>query len=152
MAAPTLALGGRAAPAGAAPRAPRGEAPASLTSLDAASSRAHDVASVDQAIPTVQYGIFCGASSCGYGEALSNVYPAPLTWSTTPQLLGVPTGGNVGWGSAQLQSGIVTVGAITDGVADQGVEDWLQAVYDAPNPTGTAAAWDSLTVHAHVDT
>ena len=79
------------------------------------------------------------------------MYSGPYTWSTTPQLLGVPTGGNVGWGSAQLQSGIVAVGAITDGVADQGVEDWLQAVYDAPNPTGTAAAWDSLTVHAHVD-
>ena len=151
-------LGGGAAPVGAAPVGAavrvaqrRGQsAAASATALTVRGGKKVPMAS--QALPTVSYGVTCGASSCGYASSLSDVYPAPSTWSTTPSLFGAPTGGYVGWGSAQLQKGIVTVGAITDGIADEGVEDWLQAVYNAPNPTGTGAAWDSLSVHAHIYT
>ena len=105
-----------------------------------------------EALPTQEFGVACGTSSCSYAGQLSPVYTAPLTWSNTPSLFGVPLGGNVGWASARPRHGVVTVGAITDGIADQGVEDWLQAVYNAPNPTGTSSAWDSLTVHAHIYT
>ncbi|GEM_PF-5873174 len=123
--------------------------PASAAPRSAPTTRSAGAAVV---LPTASYGVACGASSCQFANPLSEVYPAPLTWSTTPSLFGVPTGGNVGWATPVPQRGIVTVGAITDGVADQGVEDWLQAVYDAPNPTGTSSAWDSLTVHAHIYT
>jgi len=92
------------------------------------------------------------SSSCQYGNQFSEVYPSPLAWSNTPSLLGVPTGGHVGWGTAQLQDGIVAVGSIVAEVADEGVKNWLQAVCMAPNPTGTAAAWDSLQIHAHIYT
>lgn len=152
LAATAVLLGGSAVPTGAAVRVVqgRGQSLAHGTIRPTAQGRRAPTAS--EALPAESYGVACGATSCSYAGSLADVYPAPVTWSTTPSLFGVPTGGNVGWGSAQLQKGIVTVGAITDGVADQGVEDWLQAVYNAPNPTGTGAAWDSLTVHARVYT
>jgi hypothetical protein len=152
LTATAVLFGGGAAPVGATVRVAQGgeqNSPASATGLTV---QGRKVAMESQALPSVSYGVACGDRSCQYANSLSDVYPAPLTWSTTPSLFGVPTGGNVGWGSAELQTGIVTVGAITDGVADQGVEDWLQAVYNAPNPTGTASAWDSLSVHAHIYT
>ncbi|MGC8627829.1 MAG: IPT/TIG domain-containing protein [Acidimicrobiales bacterium] len=141
-----------AAPVVATGRVAQARRQSSGASTTGPALRGREVPLASQALPSVSYGVACGSTECAYGASLSDVYPAPLTWSTTPSLFGVPTGGYVGWGSAQLQKGIVTVGAITDGVADEGVEDWLQAVYDAPNPTGTGAAWDSLSVHAHIYT
>lgn len=147
-----FAVGAIVAPLGAAGQVAQELGQSSAASAPGVVVPGRRVPMTSEALPSASYGVVCGAIACAYGAPLSDVYPAPSTWSTTPSLFGVPTGGYVGWGSAQLQKGIVTVGAITDGVADEGVEDWLQAVYNAPNLTGTGAAWDSLSVHAHIYT
>jgi hypothetical protein len=97
----------------------------------------------------------CGNPTCywglGWGDRsvapFSN--PLPITWNTTP-CLGICYGSTF----QNLPAGITGATALTAGVADQGVQNWIWATYVPPCLTGTCAdgARDQVRVRAHLVT
>jgi len=96
----------------------------------------------------------CGASTCywglGWGDrtVTSFVDPLPVTWNSTP-CLGICYGNTF----QNLPEGVTGATALTAGIADQGVENWIWASY-VPPCLGTcgSGATDQVKVRAHLVT